>query len=262
MSELVNEILIGCFPNVSESVSDGNITYEEAVSVAAKYTQDFYPDTNMGFIFGSSSCGRFKKFSDVDLVLLLNKRGIWKNIFEIYDGIPIHALVCSANIIDRILDFDASWSEPGLAKGLSNAKLFLGPPADAQRIILYAKKKIDDGPDRPPPVKYERLRARVTHLIVELARAELLEEVIPRALKLYEPILLLRDLSQGAWRYRDRERKLNDADFTFAFEKSYSMVMCGEKEPLLKHAWEVLRDSGGPSLNRFNRDRSHNIENL
>lgn len=242
-----SEFLARALPGQSEAAASGVLPAARAVEIMLSATLSLYPQAYAAFAHGSAVNGRFKRHSDLDVVVLTQERVGWKKHCFVHEGYPIDMQAVGERAVRLLPEFARRTGRSLSIEPIARGAIILDRKGDASALQSAFRSILENGPsstEEPP----DQLRAMVTSRILELISNDDLDQKIAVGLSCFDLLGQLMSAGRGHWRETGKWviGALDPRAFTFDdVKRAYAELLRGDEEPLVRLLERALEAAGG-----------------
>jgi predicted nucleotidyltransferase len=237
----------------------GNLSREQALSLAGRFLTERFADADFAFVAGSIMRGTGTPSSDIDLVVLYSALPHAHRESEVFEGVPFEALVQDEGTLRWFLDADVKAGRPVLIRMVMEG-IVIGPrPQRADELRREAEALLFKGPPRLDREALDRMRYAISGMLIDLADERPDFEKVAIGAALYQALgdFILRSNGQwsGAGKWLPRQVTAFDPGLGGAFIAAFDVLFReGEVKPVLDCAEQVFASHGGLLFDGYRAD--------
>lgn len=247
-----------CIPGVCDGVRNGRVNIKDCGKTIIDTSLDVYPDAVIISAYGSLISGKFKEYSDID-VLVFSKYGAkWEKKCIVKDGYAIEINKVNIFYLKDVFSFSCSIRLCVLMQAVIEGEIFYGDSRVYEKIKILAKNYMNLGPSTVESMEIDTIRANLTSKLIDIKSSEDVNLSISLGMSIYYKIITLILLYEKQWLGYDKkiEETLNSCSSKFKMNdiaNAYKNLFSGEKDLLVDLIIGVLYECGGPYWNGYSR---------
>lgn len=241
------------------ALTAGNLSREQALSLAERFLTERFADADFAFVAGSIMRGTGTPSSDIDLVVLHSALPHAHRKSEVFESVPFEAFVHDEGTLRWFLETDLKAGRPVLIRMVTEG-IVVGPrPQRAAALRREAEALLFEGPPRLDQEALDRMRYVISGMLTDLMNERPDFERVAIGALLYQALgdFILRSSGQwsGTGKWLPREVAALDPALGDAFIAAFDALFReGEAKPVLDCAEEVFAPHGGLLLDGYRAD--------
>lgn len=222
----------------------------EPVETARRFVEQRFPDASLALVGGSVIRGDATPTSDLDIVILTERKEAPFRASYVFHEWPIEAFVHTEPSLQRFLAQDAERFRPSLHRMIAEGVVLRDRDSRAGQLQSESQAVIQRGPPRLGSEQLEDWRYLLTDLLDDFIGAGSLEEGMFVANDLAVELASLTLLRHRRWIGRGKwmPRAIRAHDPALAQQLASALLAyyrTEDKQPLIDLACHALQDAGG-----------------
>lgn len=231
-------------------VREGSASPQWALGVARRAIQVHYPKAFYAYACGSAATGRYRPYSDIDVIVILEASLHYEQRCLIFEGAPIDFQTMGKDAAPSVAAHARRSGFAASIEALAGGEIIVDTDGGAAALRQMMRDAIDAGREPAAPIMIDVLRNVITNLLLDLCGADDPAEIIACGLALYYPLMNLLTPKDTGWLHAGkmiaRRLKASDSDVFDRVVVAYRDLMEGRPDGVMLLTEEVLDRWGGP----------------
>lgn len=236
------------FPSVNTEVRNGSVTQDAAVRVITTAIERYYPGAVHALVCGSILDGRYRAYSDLDVVVTLREQFNYERQCVIFEGYPIDFQALNVDGIDQFVVNSRRRGIGFTLRALSASEILRDRDGRARQLQAWMTTQYAAGPMASTPETISLLRTAIIDTIADLCTVEDRREMIAIGLSIFTFLMNLMLPKKTGWletgKYIPRDLDRVGTEYFDSIEAAYRDLLGGDAQRLIELATSILSEWG------------------